>query len=115
MTEAGEARADTVRQLDGLSDEDMVYLSKWALWSVVLSKWALWSVVDLLRLYDAGRLVRDVDRDTDVLIACEDRDELIRDMMTTLGYALKFKGPGSKYKSFCDRCRELGVELRCEA
>jgi len=105
MNEVSEARADTVSQLDGLSDEDMVYLSNWA----------LWSVVDLLRLYDAGRLLRDVDRDTDVLIACEDRDELIRDMMTTLGYALKFKGPGSKYKSFCDRCRELGVELRCEA
>jgi len=41
----------------------------------------------------------------------EERDRLIRDMMLTLNFALKLKGPGSKYQAFYDRCEEMGVEL----
>lgn len=71
------------------------------------------AVAEVLRRYESGQLIRDVDRDTDVLIACQDRDELIRDMLLTINWAMHGAKVGcGKYQEYYSRCKELGVELR---
>ena len=55
-------------------DEDAAYVATWD----------TASVADILRKYSDGKLLRDSDRDTDVAIACEERDSRIKELEAKL-------------------------------
>ena len=56
------------------TDDDAAYIATWD----------TASVANILREYSDGKLLRDVDRDADVAIACEERDALINELETKL-------------------------------
>ena len=58
------------RKHDEPVDEDAAYIATWD----------TASAASILRDYSDGKLLRDVDRDTDVAIACEERDTRIKEL-----------------------------------
>lgn len=90
-----ESMADVTAQLDKLTDEALEYLSRW---SMPLG------VLPMLRDYEDGKLMRDCDCETHVLLACEERDELIREFKKLLPCASRaFRAEMEK------RIEEIGI------
>lgn len=67
--------AGIMAQLDELTDEELAHLNRWSMQLGVLP---------MLQDYADGKLMRDCDCETHVLLACEERDALVREMSRLL-------------------------------
>lgn len=104
---------EIMAQLDKLDDEELEYLSHW---SMPLG------VLPLLHAFEDGKLMRDVDCDTHVLLECQERDELIRDMFDAqvngatcmnleTGERFVFGHDAEVIDGWKERMKALGIEV----